>query len=547
MTEQITASPEALLTGEQILAGLREERWQNAEDLSSRAMNRALMEVDRINNPSVTLLEENLDFIPYTASLSPAEAIALEAVGVDPRGLAPKLEPTRNKLSRAAQPSPISDDGRKQKGSFSVAGAKLVVEQEPYETTTFSYRILSDDTAEKESFRSNLRDNVAAAFAERPAYNKVHQAIAESGEHPKALTVKLNIDEDPQGVLSVLSDVGLFRWNNAQIQAQILQGGITAKEAITRATEEIAQKNGVVSPDFIKAVYGEGVKHTVFLDSHSGDVTLSLEQEPTDFYVERANQWQEVSEAFIDTQCAKELFDALAEQGLTVSNGIHHELTRAGEAARFGSVYTQLTREIAKWIDRPARTKVSNILALQDTASTDKDTGLEVDQEDMLRDLLQKIQLENVSEPTRVLLTMMQEAVSRTALPSDLEVTKGQVHISKSACFDVTTYYIGGAVNGGVRKITEGNVPMLQKTHGGNTYMTLDSSVFNGVKIPKGSLLSKAEDGGWFFQRLTPFSFDNPSDIAVFGSEVAKTKDIEKRSIADLGGMSLARIVERVV
>jgi len=546
MTEQFTAPAEALQTGEQILAGLREERWHNAENMSSHAMSRAIRQMDRLSAPDVTPLDKNVDFVPYMTSLSPAEAIALEAIGIDPAILVPKIEPLKKVSSRLVLSGDHSS-GYERKGSFAVGEAKLIVEQEAYETNTFSYRIISENEADKASLRDTLHARIGAAFSERPAYQRVHEAIAQAGDDPNAITIKLNIDEDSQGVLSVLADVGLFRWNNAQVQERILQGKITPKEAISQALEDRVQKGGLDSADFIKVSYNDGVKHTVFLDKHSGEISLTLEQQPADYYVEKANQWHEVSDAFIDTPCAKELFDLLAAQGLTVSRDVHHEMARAGEAVRFGSIYTQLSREVAKWIDKPARTKVSNILAVQEVPFDNEDANVESDQESKLRDLLSRIQTDGVSEPTRVLLTMMQEAVSRTSYMSDLEVTKQQVHISKSACFDVMTYYVGAPFRGGVHAFEENGVAMLRKTYGGNTFMTIGPITFNGVKLPKGALFSKADDDKWFFQRLTPFTFDSPSDMAVFGSEVAKTKDVAKDSIADLGGMSLGRIVESVL
>lgn len=543
MSEQINPSVEALLTGEQILAELRAERWHNAEELSSRAMSRAIAQLDRSNEPNVTPLDKNVGFFPYMTALSPAEAIALEGVGIDPVVLVPKSDQSE-KAPANLEPSDVFTGTHEVKGEFAVGGAKLVVEQEPYETNTFSYRVVAENEADEASLRDGLHDRIGKAFADRPAYQKVHEVVGAAGENPDAISVKLHLNEDPKGVLSVLADAGLFRWSNAQIQQQILQGRLTVKDAIVEAVEERAQKDGIESGDFIRASYIDGVKHTIFLDKHTGEISLTLEQQPENYYVERANQWHEMSPAFIDTPYAKELFDLLAAEGLTVSKGVHHEMTRAGDAARFGSIYTQLTREVAKWVATPARTKTSRLVALQESRLGVQGEEPEDDQEGKLRDALGKIQTDGASEPVRVLLEMMQEAIARTSFTSDLNVTNEQVHISKSACFDVMTYYLGGATKQGIHAFEENGVHMLEKTYGGNTFLTLEPIMFNGVKLPKGALFSKADDEGWFFQRLTPFTFDAPADAAVFGSEVAKTKDIEKDSIAQLGGFSLARLVE---
>ena len=407
MSEQTNSSVESLLTGEQMLAEFRAERWQNAENLSSHAMSRALRRIDRISQPDVTPLDKNVDFVPYMTSLSPAEVIALEGVGIDPTVLVPKPQQAENMLSKPELLDVSST--YKEKGFFALGTAKLVVEQETYETNTFSYRILSDNETDKASLRSYLQNRIGEAFAERPAYQRVHEVVTKGGDAPDSVSITLNIDEDAQGVLSVMADVGLFRWNNAQVQERILQGKITPKEAIAQELTDRAKKSGVDSADFTKATYDDGVKYTLFLDKHTGDISVTLEQQPADYYVERANQWHETSEAFIDTKCAGELFDLLAAQGLTVSKGVRHEMTRAGEAARFGSIYTQLTREIAKWIGHPnhKRTIVSNLLAMQNS-SQESDQGDGQDQEPLVREALLKIKPDAISEPTRVLVEMMQ-------------------------------------------------------------------------------------------------------------------------------------------
>lgn len=295
--------------------------------------------------------------------------------------------------------------------------------------------------------------------------------------------------------------------------------------------------------DFVKISYGTALRRTIFLDKHTGDVSLTLKQMPEDYYVETANSWVYArSEAFIDSQCATELFDILSKHGLTVADNVRDELVRPEQADRYGSLYTQLTREVAKWVDRPSRTKVSNIFApqIQEDDYYEPETRQKI--EELLRDAVLSFDLDGVSEPTRVLLGMMQGALARTNEASDLPVTKDEVLIDKSACFDVTLYYLGAATSGGLHSYQEGNVSMLRKSQGGKTFITVHPIEFNGVQLPQGSLFSQANDGGWFFQRLTPFTFDNPKDARVFGSEIDKAKDVQKRSVTVLGGMSLADI-----
>ena len=81
---------------------------------------------------------------------------------------------------------------------------------------------------------------------------------------------------------------------------------------------------------------------------------------------------------------------------------------------------------------------------------------------------------------------------------------------------------------------------MIKKTSGAKTFLTSAPVTFNGVQIPKGSLM-KHEDDGWALLRLTPFSFDRPDDKLAFGSEINKALDTAEPTIELLGSVSLRR------
>lgn len=92
--------------------------------------------------------------------------------------------------------------------------------------------------------------------------------------------------------------------------------------------------------------------------------------------------------------------------------------------------------------------------------------------------------------------------------------------------------------------VSENGVDMLHKTHGKETFLLVRPTMFRGVELPKGSLMSRQVDGGWAFLRLTPFAFDNPIDQEAFGSELSKAYASESRTVARVGGVSLSMLVE---
>lgn len=548
MTENLHITNEIHSNGEVELAQIRQERWENAETRCRNMLWSKLHSLDRMENPNVVLSSRKIDFIPYSASLTPAECIALEGIGVDPKEFLPKLTQPQNKSKLLVRPANNITQKAEQKASIQIGDASMVIEQF-HGDNNFSYRIKSENDDDAEALKGEILEKTKASFKAHPAYRHIHETVERHEISSDSATFHLNLDEDPQGLLVILNDIGALNWGGQQIQADILNAKFDIKTAVKGALERGAIKNGINSEDFVKVTFGNGVRSTLFLDKHTNDISVTFQTFPEDLYVEKPNQWQGVSEAFIDTICARELFELFARNGLALAQEYKNEMVRIGEAKRFGSVYTQLTREVAKWINRPSRTKVSNILAInsgfQDEFEAEEGEGEFVEEE--LRKRLEVINTDTVSEPTKVLIELMQNSVDREGFESDLRVTNSEVRVDSHACFDVTSYYLGGAAFGGVTKINVGAVSLLEKTHGGHTFMSLEPIVFNGVKIPKGTLLSQSEDdGGWFVQRLTPFTFDLPQDIAVFGSEIVKSKDIEKDSIQLLGGIGLNQIVRNV-
>jgi hypothetical protein len=224
-------------------------------------------------------------------------------------------------------------------------------------------------------------------------------------------------------------------------------------------------------------------------------------------------------------------------------------MTRIGSADRFGSIYTQMSREVAKWILSPDRTVVENLF---EAADDEADVSA--------RDLLQAAPVDHVdASPSQTLLRLAQQASdpNRQMVPSALPVTNQYVEMQDKACFDVFQYYLGAAemsesyAPGSLRHASVSSpdgveTKLLEKHYGGETVMLTDETWFNGIKLPQGSLLRRFDDG-YAFLRLTPFTFDRSSDREAFGSEIKKAEQYNEWVIRQGGEVALQRLIEAAV
>lgn len=138
--------------------------------------------------------------------------------------------------------------------------------------------------------------------------------------------------------------------------------------------------------------------------------------------------------------------------------------------------------------------------------------------------------------------TLDPQALTRdadTTSTPELPVTQEYVQISASACFDVAGYYLQAVDIGRIGLIHENGVAMLEKMHGGHTYLLLHSTVLNGVELPKGTLMQKNLDDKWAMLRLTPFCFDSEEDQLATGSELAKSFEYQTALLQRFGSTAL--------
>lgn len=415
------------------------------------------------------------------------------------------------------------------------------------------------------------RAQVGQQFKARYDKSPMHRALLDvtqnfDGALPETVIVNsVDLFEDPLGSLTFLDSTGL---NTDAVKR--IRSGETAEFVLHDVLSGLDDRWGVRRQErdgVVSHSWGNDIICRV-LGDESGRMSFVMQRNPMSDYAERANQSSESSIPFIETACAKEICAWLDDSGLAFAPGVVGTLVKTGEADRYGSVYTALSREIAKWINRTPQGRIRNVfvrntdalgeaLLKRDLRSLEQ-FSLDAWYEGEAGDdpyVIEKLAAYNPDErlggeASVMLLSLARSAVTRPNFSSELPTTDRDVSIKTGACFDVLSYYMQASDStfmGGEPKldvVSENGVDMLHKTHGKETFLLVRPTMFRGVELPKGSLMSRQVDGGWAFLRLTPFAFDNPIDQEAFGSELSKAYASESRTVARVGGVSLSMLVE---
>lgn len=529
MYEQLSHQPE-IQSQSSLLETLQAERLQNAQSDLEQRLRDHVNAPNRLANPRVALSQVELDGFGYDeALLSPANLMAFEAVGLSHNYM---LEHTADGAARSHEPIP------------DVSFGSLTIKNEQY-SEGVSLRILTngpDGAADK----ARLVGAVKERFAVSPAHRAL-AAISEQAQGTQALhleTAWFDPNEDSLGTVTALTDIGFFRDSHQVVRD--LRHGKSAQQIIQTELANYARSDATVieSETTVALSWGGALERRISVDTVTGDWQFSFEAHPEQNYTERANQSASAeSVPFVETDCARDILGWAESAGLTISPEFRSEMTRVGQADRYGSVYTQLSREIAKWVDTPSRQRLTNIFT--PVEANDSQTP-----EEQVADALARVDTSRMSEPAHVLLDIARQTVLRQSFESTLPVTKEQIDIKDGACFDVFTYYVSAAAgerdwgtNHWLHETTVGDVKLLEKTHGNHTFMSTTEVQFNGVILPKGALFQRAVDGGFAFQRLTPFTFDEAVDQQAFGSEITKTYLNEAETIKQIGGAVLRNLI----
>ncbi len=541
---------------EDLLDGRYEMALQQAEHDA-----RTALELDRIGNPDTIINQlRDTDFGIDAMKLLPADLMALDALGIEPTTIA---EATNHKVSENSdiifQPT-VGDESLAVRHygwgvhvTLSIAGHK------------------PDDNQPRAADAMN--ELVSQRYAAAPGYQAVAEAQSLWKDQPQLppiiRTRPFSADQDPLGNIAFLDDIGLI--DNRRI-VDMMRDGQSLSAIGAQAGDMIdSTVQAEITGDQTTYTWsvGKAAQRKLVHDKTANTYTYSITQQPEAAYVERADQAEHIEAVpFLETDCARQLCDMLDEAGLMFHPKFQIEMMQPGAGDRMGSAYTQLTREIAKWIDRPDRTTVRNLFRPKDAAYSGKelvsgDTAdalanynwstpdlsiLDIEasvRATWLAAAPNRRQSDETGEAAASIMQMVDDVLARQtsieagAEPvSDLPVTGHDIEISDGACSDMTWYYINEKIR---PYVVENDVPMLEKIGGAKTFLTTEPIIFNGVRLPKGALMTH-EDDGWAFLRLTPFSFDNPDDKLAFGSEVSKALRNQQVTAQTLGSLSLSRL-----
>lgn len=546
-----------LLEASSSLAGLQAGRAIEASAAAQLQLRDTVRYANQIDNPSQAVLKVRDDGFPFDiGQVGPGDALALEALGVDVHRL----------LAAVQEGGTHSQEDLEQ---VDVDGSVLHIDG--YGSAGVSLRLHTEDPQDQAAPSPAIRHRVIERFQESPG----HQAIAKlSAELTKDLeqAPQLLVTEpfdpyvDALATAQLLRDVELFSYGSAIDQlVQDSQGRQLLTDWLNTNLRYDVLREDTATATMYR--WGKAVRKTLTLDKGTNLMRLGFEQYPDALMPEVANQSPAESTPFIETECARELSALLDAAGLMFAPSLQQEMMSIREADRYGSVYTQMSRELAKWVNSPERVDVLRLFVLRDEAFQgsrllndrgrvrydydDEYQAAQQHQEAEQKEVIEKIITADTSqlhEAARTLLTIAQDVLqrdTRAVVTSDLPVTNTEIAIRNGACFDVAGYYLGAVDYGGLRSVTEHKVAMLEKTHGSHSFLLVEPVVFNGVHLPKGSLMSKAADG-WAFLRLTPFVFDRDEDQSATGSEIAKAYTNEERVIQRVGGVSVAHLLEAI-
>jgi hypothetical protein len=548
------------------LAALQEGRQINAEHMAEAEL-RAMFNPAIVENHSFAVTSAKRDSFPYDEAILTVDSLlSMEAIGVDTSELLAKTGKNSIRDSVWKNETLLTKD---------LGNERLTIKDYGEGASFVLSSADPEHPLEQNAPSSVIKERVIARLKQSPA----HQAMMEAGERlisgtvtPESVQTRaFNYVDDPLGTLVFLGDIGLS-WSVNSVRR--LRVGMQPSEVVEEALQNVAPHQAGRSDDGRTSVFtwGTSVKRELVVDRENGTFTFGVTQRPSDLYLERGNQSQEKSLPFVETDCARELCNFLDQAGLMLHPKVQREMMSGKEADRYGSIYTQLTREVAKWVNNPRRTRLSELFvpndpsfkgralqergesALYDYANSQYD--VETDTEQQTREQYRATSQSFEGEAAATLFGLMNGALNRSESPdgthtTDLPVTKSSVHMTVGACFDVVAYYVGAAYgtrSGNpdyLKRVSVGEVLMLEKNTGSHTFLTTAPMTFNGVEMPKGALFTQGDDKQWAFLRLTPFAFDDAVDQLAFGSEISKMLKNEQEAMERIGELGMNALVNR--
>lgn len=555
-------TPESRVESLQTIDMLRDAREVAAQNRAELAMKNSVLSLDMSNPPDSGILAVSdtarvgYDFV----QLSYDDLLSYESLGVAPETVIEKTGYDSGPNDEVVFTSTVGDETLTAKRyaqglslTFDVAG------HEP----DFS------DVRKPVAIRQVVTDRYMRSPGHR-AVAEAAQSLHTSNEIPETVeTGAFDTSSDRLGTAALLSRAGFMQY---EIDEKVLASSESFADILENSdlpynVDRVETDQGI---EYVTT--HRGVTTKLVFDETGTQASLQFRYDKNYYYAERANKSSAESIPFVDTICAEELCTTLDDVGILLSPQYQEKMTSLESADQYGAIYTQMSREIAKWVNRPSRQHVQELFVMFEPgyhANTDlNDIGYsrgvinrrshedemsneqaEAEESEIIK-RLQSIDTKSLSEPARVLIEMVQDCLGdRTGsnnLP-ELPVTQSEIKIKNGACFDVTQNYISAASESrGLGQIEDSGVRLLKKTNSTvTTYMLQEPTALNGVRLPKGTLMQKGDDGGWAMLRLTPFCFDDPIDRLAMGSEIAKIDNgITKTTATRVGETALNTLIE---
>lgn len=540
------------------LAGLVEGRHAQTERAADMQVRDILRSIDRSSGRETTIMKvQGHGFAMDSGILTPAELLSFEAVGIEPAQLLAQTGP--NGVVSGEEIAQLTYKNETLRVSSFGSGVSIRLE-------------ITGDLKEVNPHNKarHMRQLVTSRFMASPGHSviaKIHHAYAEKELPDRIITEPFSLEKDPLGSVALLVDLGLARPEAvSQYLRKEYNPGAIARRILDEAPITKRRQN-----DAVVYEWGKGVEQKLYIHSQSSMAMLQFTKKPEQYHSEKTHGSLSEAVPFIETTCAKELCSWLDKHGLMFSPEIQRRIMAVGNSEarlnRSGSVYAAMSSRLAIWLSKEEDDRLLHLFMPYDEdygprtyarvpSKIDRyippmfDSAEEEAQAiQYVKQALKETDTDQFGEAAGTLLSLAKQISERSNQFGELPVTANSIQISHGACNDVATYYTGAAgMEPPLKKLYQreiNGVPMLEKTYNVNTFLLVRPTRFNGITLPKGSLMSRSPvDGGWLFQRLTPFTFDCEEDQLATGSELPKAYEIQAESIRQIGGVTLNHLIQ---
>lgn len=182
-------------------------------------------------------------------------------------------------------------------------------------------------------------------------------------------------EKDIHGILQLLTDIGMINVLHVPKIYEKLSEGMSAIEVI-QLYLQYGPNRVVCKADGVHFSRGGALGSWVHINSEAGEVGVGFAPNVSEQYYSESGYFdEELRKPFLDTDCGKELVSVLEEQGLMLHSRWVEAMTFSfdrdseEESSSNTSVYAELTRKVAKWINRPDAFHIEEMFTTLDMTS----------------------------------------------------------------------------------------------------------------------------------------------------------------------------------